>query len=115
MSEPRLRRARSLELPRMSITNVNKLITIVASIFDWSIANFDGFDRNPFIKATIPNRSIARDERDPFTNMNSWPFFLPRSLRGVDRNQPGKRQDTSCFATAQNFGCPFWVSTPEPD
>ena len=61
------KQARSLDLPSMSITNVNKLITIVASIFDWSIANYDGFDKNPFIKATIPNRSSARDERDPFS------------------------------------------------
>lgn len=51
----------------MSPVNVNKQITIISGLFDWLNAHYDSVTSNPFARATIAVRSVARDERDPFT------------------------------------------------
>lgn len=61
------KKARSLNLPKMSIVNVNKLLTIVSGMFDWLIGQYDGIEANPLANATIEISTNIREERDPFT------------------------------------------------
>lgn len=61
------KRARELKLPKMSTTNINKQLTILSAIFEWSRGHYDGFDANPLANARIAQRSNARDQRDPFS------------------------------------------------
>lgn len=61
-------RAKALEMPPMSDSNLNKIIGCVAAFWSWADNHYDECPDNPFrgLKIKKSNRSV-RDERNPFT------------------------------------------------
>ncbi|CCQ72542.1 putative phage integrase [Magnetospira sp. QH-2] len=61
-------RAKALEMPPMSDSNLNKIIGCVAAFWSWADNNYDDCPDNPFkgLKVKKSKRSV-RDERNPFT------------------------------------------------
>ncbi len=77
-------RARELALPPMLVVNINKQITIVSGLFDWLVAHYDAVTANPFAKTTIAVRSLAREERDPFTLSELKAIFTAPIFTGCE-------------------------------
>ena len=98
-------KARELALPAMSVVNINKQITIISGLFDWLIAHYDDVSANPFAKATIAVRSLAREERDPFTTSELNAIFTAPIFIGCNSEDrwkvPGK--------TKLRSSAKFWV------
>ena len=61
------RRAKELELPPMSISNINKVIGFVGAFWNWAKANYDDVNGNLFEGMKLARSSRARDERNPFS------------------------------------------------
>ena len=89
----------------MSVVNINKQITIISGLFDWLIAHYDDVSANPFAKATIAVRSLAREERDPFTLSELNAIFTAPIFTGWSSerhwNVPGQ--------TILRSSAKFWV------
>ncbi|MEM5471479.1 site-specific integrase [Hoeflea sp. AS60] len=60
-------KAAALQLPPMSISNINKIIGFVGAFWNWAKAHYDGVTSNPFDSMKLQKSGKARDERDKFT------------------------------------------------
>lgn len=60
-------KAKELELPPMSVSNVNKIIGFVGAFWNWAKANFDDVSGNPLEGMKLARSTRARDERHPFS------------------------------------------------
>ncbi len=101
------RRARELALPPMSVVNINKQITIVSGLFDWLIAHYDDVTSNPFAKATIAVRSLARDERDPFTVDELRTIFAAPIFTGCESETHWKVAGNTVLRSSAKFWVPL--------
>ena len=98
-------KARELGLKPMSVININKQITIISNLFDWLRAHYDAVTTNPFAKTTIAMKSLARDEREPFTLDEPSAIFAAPIFTGCESEKgwkvPGK--------TVLRSSAKFWV------
>ncbi|MEP0171829.1 site-specific integrase, partial [Marinobacter sp.] len=62
------KKAAELELPPMSVTNINKIIGFVSAFWNWAKVNYDGVSGNPLDGMKLQKSGKARDERHPFTS-----------------------------------------------
>lgn len=60
-------KAREVGITPMSDANRNKLLTRVGSFWTWAQQNYDDCPNNPFKGLTDKSRTLAKDERDPFS------------------------------------------------
>ena len=100
-------KARDLGLRPMSVVNINKQITIVSNLFDWLVAHYDTVSTNPFAKATIALKSVAREERDPFTLNELNAIFTAPIFTGCELENHWKVPGKTILRSSAKFWVPL--------
>ena len=89
----------------MPVININKQITIISNLFDWLLAHYDAVTTNPFVKSTITVKTVARDERDPFTVDELHTIFAAPIFTGCE----SERRWQIAGNTVLRSSAKFWV------
>ncbi len=101
------RKARQLGLPKMSIVNVNKQLTIISGMFDWFAGQYEGVASNPFANATIEISTSIRDERDPFTLADLKAMFSAPIYAGCKSETSWKEPGDQVLRSSAKFWLPI--------
>jgi integrase len=75
-------KARELGITPMTDANRNKLLSRVGSFWTWAQQNYDDCPNNPFKGLTDKSRTLAKDERDPFSIEELRTIFAARMFTG---------------------------------
>jgi len=75
-------KAKSMDIDRMSDTNVNKILGFVSAFWSWAEGEYDDVRGNPFNKMNRLVRSTARDDRLPFSTKELQAIFDAPLYRG---------------------------------
>ncbi|MGH1376005.1 MAG: DUF6538 domain-containing protein [Alphaproteobacteria bacterium] len=61
------KKAIKLDMPPMSISNLNKILCFTGSLWNWMLKNYDEVETNPFIGLTVTTTESPRAAREGFT------------------------------------------------
>ena len=103
----RAERARKLNIPKMSLVNVDKQLTIVSSCFDWLRSQYDAVSSNPFDGATISVKSNMRDERHPFSTDDLRVIFMAPVYTGCESERGWQHGGRVALRESAKFWVPL--------